>query len=167
MVQTLYALTAIFLVAILSMTMNRTIHGSETRMVLHEVSAQVTPIAADLFDLIGSLPYDAATQSGVMVRQLSRLSPVIAPSTFCDAVLSPGSCLVMNDLHGQKVTRDVKGLTYEIAIALEYVDPQPPANTSYKKKATVTITNPHITRANGTPLEMVFTRMFVYPRVTG
>ena len=172
MIQTLYGLIAIFIVAILMLTMNRSIHANETRMMENEVTAQVTPIATDIFDFIGNLPYDADVSSKVRVDDATSFQNPIAGSGFCDPADNFDDCIVMNDLHGKTIAREIHGLTYEIEVELEYLDNATPpavsASPTFHKRARLTITSQDLT-VSGTnlPLEVELTRRYHYPRATG
>jgi hypothetical protein len=172
MIQTLYSLIAIMMLAVLTLTFNKALHSNDTRMILTEVSSQVTPVAMDILDYIGTLRYDASVEDIGLV-QPSNLQDPIQGSTLCDPNNGYQGCAdVMNELHGKTITRTVHGLTYNILVEFEYLDPINPdqvsPDPSFHKRATLTITSPELMQANtNTPLEIKIKRRFSYPRVTG
>jgi hypothetical protein len=172
MIQTLYAIVAIMMLAVLSLTFNRALHSNDTRMILTEVSAQVTPVAMDILDYIGTLRYDASVEDIGLVQPANLQNP-IEGSELCDPNDGYKGCAdVMNELHDKTITRVIHGLTYNIHVALEYLDAVNPdqvsLDPSFHKRATLTISSPELLMSNtNEPLEIVITRRFAYPRVTG
>lgn len=174
MIQTLYGLLAMMMVALLTLTMNNAIHSNGSRMMMNEVSSQVTPIADEIFEQIGQYPYDSATLSGQFITDpASMLADADAfGSASCDPNNRYEGCEKMHDLHGTTALREVDGMPFEIDIEFEYVNDSDPTQASsiptFSKKVTLTITSPYIyVGSSADPLQIALTRVYSYPRILG
>jgi hypothetical protein len=183
MVQTLYSFAAILIASLLMLTMNRTVHSNSYRMILTEVSAQVTPVAMDLLDFIGSLRFDPSLETDLVKTSPNRFADPITGSALClsDPTTLRNCYDTMNELHGKRYTRVVKrdpanpdeiGITYHIDISFVYVDPDDFSRVSevptFHKRAELKITSPELLKSgSGQPMEIIIERHYSYPRVTG
>jgi len=81
----------------------------------------------------------------------------------------PETCDDLDDLHGLTLDVDRDGLIYEVEVEVEYVDPVAPSTVSatptFAKAVRLTITTPQY-RMGDDPLEVQFSRVFPYTRVT-
>ena len=64
MVQVLYSIAAIMLLGITVLNINVKIHGTEERMMLSELSLEMTSIGAEILNEIGRLEYDQSATFG-------------------------------------------------------------------------------------------------------
>lgn len=82
----------------------------------------------------------------------------------------PLTCDDVDDLHGLSIEMERDGLTYDVAVAVEYVLPTDPtvvsSSPTFAKRLTLTITSADY-EIGGSPLEVVLSRAFMYDRVTG
>jgi hypothetical protein len=175
--QVFYGILAMMVLGILSLTMNRSIYGTETQMVVNEYSTQMTGIAGEVLDQVGSLPYDAITLSGIIVKTTSALSDPILGAPACSINKDTAvdqyfkGCLAMNDLHGKNGTRMVGGLPFDVEVRMWYVDNagnKLTSGTSFKKEVRVLVKTGDLrVGANNDSLKIEVFRTFSYPRVIG
>lgn len=173
MVQTLYGILAMSMLALLTLTLNNSIHSNDQEMMMNEISSHVTGMADELFDEISGLSYDSATLSDQNLVTRDVLSDEETFGTEnCEPENNFSGCWVMNDLHGATMEHTVGGITYHMEISLRYVDESDPTQDSstptFSKMAEIRISSPDLyIGSSSNPLTVVLDRLYNYPRVTG
>jgi|GEM_PF-3004225 len=173
MVQTLYGILAMSMLALLTLTLNNSIHSNDREMMMNEISSHVTGMADELFDHISGLSYDSATLSDQNLVTRDVLSDEETFGTEnCQPENNFSGCWVMNDLHGATIDHTVGGITYQMEVSLRYVEENDPtvdsSTPSFSKMVEIRISSPDLyIGSSSNPLTVVLDRLYNYPRVTG
>ena len=174
----IYAVLAIMLVGVFSMNMHRSMHQAQHKMVLNEVTTELTGAAYDVLEHIGRQPFDENTNE-------QKISPLVYPiitaenqltqaggaewGTCTSLSVTADTCDDLDDFDGVATTVVVDGFQYDVEIDVAYVDPANPnslpGTRTYAKQVAVTISNTYI-RVGGQPLEVTIKRVFTYNRHT-
>lgn len=172
--QAFYGLIAMGIVALLGLTMQRSINGNQQRIVVNEVATDLSGVAIEVLEHVGSKAYDAKTDT-------NKVTTFPAVTTYYELTdpsdgLQWGACnnyLLcddVDDFDGMMMTWTKDGLVYDIAIDVEYVDPDNPdvaTGKSFAKSVEVAVTNPYMKiGSSNTPLTINMYRVFTYQRST-
>lgn len=171
--QVIYGLTAMALVALVSLTVQRTSTGTQQRMIVNEVATQLGGVGVEVLERIGSLPFDSKTDTTKvftfpLVTEANQLTDASAFGGCVDFAL----CEDIDDFHGLTIQREQDDFTYGLQIDVEYVDVLAPFGSTYgpqsfAKKVTLSVTNPHLYLGDrDNPLTVTLSRVFTYQRVT-
>ncbi len=168
--QTLYALLAMALVALLSLTVASSSRRSSQRMAVSEVSTQASGVAIDVIEQIARAPFDVATDT-------SKVSvwPPVSSAAGLTAEADFGGCAYFNTCESVEefdgvtfdYTRD--GFTYGVSIVVRYVDEDNPnyqtGSQTFAKQVTVDIASPHL-QIGAAPAVLRMQRVITYDKVT-
>ena len=184
MVQILYSIAAIMLLGITVLNINVKIHGTEERMMLSELSLEMTSIGAEILNEAARMEYDQGATFG-LVLDVDSLETTTAWGTgSCDPDASFSGCFTINNLQGKTATRSLsrvyEGTTYDVTydvspiqVCYAAVAPPhacagesggPPAGArTYAKKVSFNVSTPVLVDANGDPYEIPMSRVYMYP----
>jgi hypothetical protein len=176
MVQILYTIAAIMILAVVSLTINLRIHSTGERLMFNELTLEMTGVATELLDQIGRREFDAGTISGLMVP-VDSLTPATNFGTgMCEPDQQYSGCFTISDFHNRTATRirsrqhagQLREIEYNVTdIQVLYVDQNPPHDESttptFAKEVTLTISTPAMETASGGAIEVRISRIFMYP----
>jgi hypothetical protein len=192
MIQTFYALIAMMVLAIISLTVNTKLHGGEQRLMVSELANVMTGVGSDFLDVVSSRPYDPVALMTTTVAVISNPNFLLPSSTFgldpngnpvgCDPDLDYFACMFVSDFHGSTATRTVtrtfQGQAYTATytidnVTVRYVDSEPPHAPltdpnlrSFAKEVRITVSNPDVrSPATGAPIELGMSRIITYPNL--
>jgi len=170
--QVFYSLIAILLVALLSMTVQRTAHRLNSQIYINEVVTQASGVGTATLEAIALRPFDSKTDT---------MKVATIPAVTSAAQLTPeaefGGCIIFNtcedidDFSGMTITREYDGFEFTVVITVRYVDALNPdvytSSQTYAKEVLVEITNPYIyVGSSSNPITVPFRRIFSYQKVT-
>lgn len=176
MPQTLFALLAIMILGLFSMQANRSVFGTEQKMILNEVATQATGVGIEILEEIGSKGYDEAIPPGMVLpeAQIDLLATTFcAGACGCDPnVPEDVACDFINAFDGKTATRVRDDLTYTVTITVNYVEDADPsvisADPTFSKRVDLSITNPLLyVGGPDNPLTFTMSRVYTHPAVTG
>ncbi len=174
--QVFYAIIAMTLIALLSITLQRGTHGAFRKKVVNEVATQLTGVGVDVLENIGRKWFD----SQVDTTTIPIFPPVTDPAQLtpkggfggCTNYNAPGpACDDVDDYDGMSISRDVDGILYNVDIEVNYVDEanpdyQPGTNT-YAKEVQLDISSPYLYFNDpSNPLTVRMTRIFTHQMTT-
>lgn len=173
--QFIYALVALGLSMVLSLTMSNGSRRTAQRMYLNEAVTQLSGVAYDVLEDIErqGVAFDKRTDESryskpimyPLVRSTSDLTPVeqFGGCTDFDA------CKDLDDFDGLQITRTTQDYNYVINFSVRYVNESTPteeaSSQTFAKRISATITHPTIV-INGNPLTVTISRIVTYHRVT-
>ncbi len=172
--QAFYGLIAMAIVALVGLTMQRSINGNQQRIVVNEVATDLSGVAVEVLEHIGSKAFDARTDTNkvTVFPAVTSASQLTSPTdaTEWGACTNYQLCEDIDDFDGMMLTRNRDGLEYQITIDVEYVDPDnpdTPSGKSYAKAVEVAVSNPYMkVGSSNTPLTVNMYRVFTYQRST-
>jgi Flp pilus assembly protein TadG len=152
--QTLQALGALVIVALLGLSIQRSLVSGDGRMMRNETEASALAAATDLLDRAGTLRFDARPNT----IQTAMLTPAANFGMVSD---SPLDATDVDDLHGLRDTVRIAApggtLTLERTVTVRYVDRvpggyAPSATPTFVKEVSVVVQGPVRGRATLTRL---------------
>jgi len=170
--QVFYSLLAMMLVAVLSMTVQRSSHRMDSRMYVNEVVTQASGVATATLEAISLRPFDEKTDT----TKVSTF-PAVKSRYELTQEGSFGGCVDFNlcedidDFDGMVVDRVYDGFHYRVSITVRYVDPLSPSiytgAQTFAKEVLIEVENPYLQVGDtGTPLKVPFRRIFSYDKAT-
>lgn len=169
--QVFYALIAMLLLALLSLTLQRGTHSAERRQIVNEMTTQLVGVGIDVIEHIGRQPFDSQTDS----NKVATVPPVtnaaqLTPKGSFGGCTDYNACEDVDDFDGLTITRDVGGLDFDVVIEINYVDEnnpdvQPGFNT-FAKEIRLSISSPHLYITKSIPLTVQIARVRAYDRAT-
>ena len=170
--QVFYALIAVFLLGLLSLTVQRTTHRIDSRMHVNEVVTQATGIATSIVEAIGSKPFDSKTDTLKVTTFPAVLSSdELTPKGAFGGCISFLLCQDEDDFDGLVITRTLNGFEFTASIKINYVIATNPsvlsASNTFAKEVLVEISNPTLfVGSPSNPITVPFRRVFSYQRAT-
>jgi hypothetical protein len=184
MTQLIYAISALGIVALIALSMQRSSGSSEQQVYTNEVLTQLVSIGRDVVDDIArqDLPFDATVDperlpSSATYPYVHGESELTAESDFggCHGA-DLSTCEDIDDFHyrdgDDPISGERNGLEYEATISVKYVDVDSPnddpshaSGKSFAKQITVTVESAAI-QVNGEPISASYSRVLTYPRIT-
>lgn len=170
--QVFYALIAVLLLGLLSLTVQRTTHRIDARMQVNEVVTQASGIATSIVEAIGSKPFDAKTDTLKVTTFPTVLSSneLTSKGSFggCDSFFL---CEDIDDFDGLVITRELNGFEFTASITVNYVvatNPSiPSGSNTFAKEVLVEISNPSLfVGSPSNPITVPFRRVFSYQKAT-
>ncbi len=170
--QVFYALIAILLLALLSLTVQRTTQRLDARMHVNEVVTQASGVATSIVEAVGVRPFDSKTDTTKVTA-----FPAVTSENQLTAAVNFGGCTSfllcedIDDFDGLVITRNRDGFEFTATITVSYVNPDNPAlasgSNTYAKEVLVEITNPFLFVGSRSNLITVpFRRVFTYQKTT-
>lgn len=185
MTQLIYAVSALGIVVIVAVSMQRSSGSNEQDVYTNEVLTHLVTIGRDIVDDIAkqNLPFDKAVDPDRLPS--SATYPYIHSSDeltdVTDANFGGCSnfslCQDIDDFHtgdGDPIEGERNGIEYEATITVQYVTEDDPntklsgigtGNKSLAKEITVTVSTQAI-QVNGEPISASYSRVLTYPRIT-
>lgn len=170
--QVFYALIAIFILGLLSLTVQRSMHQLDSRMYVNEVVTQASGIATSVIDVIGSRPFDAKTDT----LKVTTIPAVLSSDELTSAAGFGGCatfllCEDIDDFDGLVISRELNGFVFTVTISVRYVIPTDPTQTSgsntFAKEVLVEVSNPYLfVGSQSNPITVPFRRVFSYQKTT-
>lgn len=177
MTQLIYAISALGIVAVLSVSMQSSSNMGEQSVYRNEVLTQLVTIGRDIVDEIGrrDLPFDRQVNPDSLptpsyypyVHEAWQLTP----SASFGGCSNFNACQDLDDFHeiDPPITGERNGLEYTANIQVRYVDennPSGPAGAqTFAKELIVTVETEAI-QINGEPIAATYSRVITYPRIT-
>lgn len=184
MIQTVYALLAIMLIGLVTLSFSRGIHSNEQEMMLNELASEMTSVGSEILNEVGRYPYDpvalvVTTDHVLNTRGALRLESTFGTGSTCNPNTQYSGCLFINDFHGKTATRVrqriYNGVTHDItytveSIVVRYVSestPHTPTGTkTFAKEVVVTVSCPLVYLGSpDTPLKVQMSRVYTYPNI--
>ncbi len=169
--QVFYALIAMLLLALLSLTLQRGTHSAERRQIVNEMTTQLVGVGIDVVEHIGRQPFDSQTDS----NKVATVPPVtnanqLTPKGSFGGCTDYNSCEDVDDFDGLAITRIVDGLQFDVQIEVNYVDELTPDNqpgyNTFAKEVRLTISSPYLYITKSTPVSVQIARVIAYDRTT-
>ena len=172
--QAFYGLIAMAIVALIGLTMQRSINGNQQRIVVNEVATDLSGVAIEIIEHIGTKAFDAKTDT----NKVTTFPAVTSHYELTDPSdgLEWGGCTNyllcedVDDFDGMMFTWTKNELIYDVTIDVIYVDPDNPdvaSGKSFAKSVEVAVTNPYMKiGSSNTPLTINMYRVFTYQRST-
>ena len=151
-------------------------------MLFNELALEMTSVGSEMLNEIGKYSYDPialVTINGVTMDNRDALRPAASFGTDAECDPTPASqfagCIVINDFHNTTTTRSItrthNGNTYTVdynlSVEIRYVEEAAPfapsANKTFAKEALVTVSTPVLVDGAGDPIEVVMSRVYLYP----
>ncbi|MDX1740688.1 MAG: hypothetical protein R3178_05310 [Rhodothermales bacterium] len=178
--QVIYAFIAILLIALLSLTLQRSVHSTERRQIVNEVSTQLVGVGIDVLEDIGRHAFDYEVDTTRADFPLWRddfpyatnpaqLTP-IASAEFGNCV-DFYSCDDIDDFHNMTITRVVDGVGFNVDIFVEYVSETTPnvkpGTQTFAKEVRLEISSSALYLSSpANPLTVEISRVFAYDQPT-
>lgn len=170
--QVFYSLIAIFLLALLSLTVSRSTHRLDSRIYVNEVVTEASGVATSIIETIGQKPFDSKTDT----TKVSTF-PAVTSTTQLTPQANFGGCTVfalcedIDDFHGLVITRQLNGFEFTATITVQYVNENDPdylpGAQTYAKEVLVEITNRYVNSGSiSAPITVPFRRIFSYQKAT-
>ncbi|HUF09916.1 MAG TPA: hypothetical protein VMO47_11380 [Rhodothermales bacterium] len=172
--QVIYALAALVIAGILSFQFLLGSRATNSRVYSNEILTQVSGVATEIIENIGSRAFDHFTREDLYPPPDSA-GQLTDPGDFgwggspeaCDTL-----CMDIDDFHNVTFQKEHDGIDFEVTVTVRYVDPDNPetvvAGKSFAKEVLLGITNPNIYR-EGNPdslITMEVGRVFTYFKTT-
>lgn len=172
--QVLYTIGALAMAAVLSYMMLFGVTTTAQRTYRNEILTQLTGVAVEILEDIGSHAFDNRTREDLYPEQATDSTEFTAAGAFggVSAATCDTSCMDIDDFHGLTLTRSREGVDFSVDIAVQYVDANNPtyaaSSKSFAKEVTVVITNPNIYRFNNPDslIQIEISRVFSYVWIT-
>lgn len=170
--QVFYAIIAIFLLALLSLTVMRSTQRLDSRIYVNEVVTQASGVATGIIETIGRKPFDSKTDT----TKVSTFPAVTSTNQLTSEANFGGCtnfslCEDIDDFNGLVITRLLNGFEFTATITIKYVSPVDPdyytGTQTFAKEVLVEITSPYLyvgSRSN--PITVPFRRIFSYQKAT-
>lgn len=181
MTQLIYAISALGIVAVVAVAMQRSTHASEQAVYTNEVLTQLVTVGRDIVDDIArqDFPFDKEVDPDRLPS--SATYPYVHdPEGLTDVTsdewggcTNMAECRDIDDFDGMSSEGDRNGLNYTAHVKVEYVDLENPDSTlagtgsakSYAKKITVVVESASIV-VKGEPITADYSQVITYPRIT-
>lgn len=172
--QLIYAVVAVAIAAMVSYLLLIGTTTVETRQYQNEMMTQVSGVAHEVFDLIGTRSFDARTDTTVFPDPPSSAEELTAESDFGKSCDPYTGCSDIDDYHEQELTMNRLGTTYSVFVGVRYVEESNPESFSgsktFAKRVTLTISNPLLRdrdeNEDDIVREMFISRVYTYLRTT-
>ena len=178
----IYAISALGIVAIIAVSMQRSSGSNEQNVYTNEVLTQLVTIGRDVVDDIGrqNLPFDAkvdpdrlpSSSTYPFVHSASELTSdsLFGGKDVGKTISTMDDADDIDDFHDLVISGERNNLEYEATITVAYVDEDDPNNApaggkSFAKEITVTVETDAI-QVNGSPISAEYSRVLTYPRIT-
>jgi len=188
MVQVLYCIIAMMLLAVSMLNVNVKIHGNQGRMMANELSLGMTSVGAEVLNELAKYPYDPVALPITASPVLGNPNALRDANTFgldpdgdpvaCDPDASFSACQYLIDFHGKTFTRTqtrtfqgtTHTVTYNATVNIEYVTntaPHTPTTSkTFARRAVVTVSTPSLYLSDPTDLLKVsMSRVYTYPNL--
>lgn len=173
--QVIYALAALAIASILSFQFLISSRAANSQIHSNEILTQVSGVATDMIEWIGSTAFDNRTREDLYSDPPSSADSLTASGGFggiANAEACDSLCMDIDDFHGLTFAEQYDGIDFDVEVTVRYVDPSNPDSVvvgpSFAKEVILGITNPNIYRG-GNPDSLVTIevgRVFTYFRTT-
>ncbi len=168
--QTLYALIALAIAMLFSVSAQRSMHQTYEQIVLNEVATQVRGVGVEVLEDIGTSFFDAAADTTLPTyTRITNVTQLTDPADFGASCSAIETCIYIEGFDGKTTKRTVDGLKYTLQVEVRYVELTSPSTVSatptYAKEVLLHIQSPHL-RLGDNPLTVTMARTFTYQRAT-
>lgn len=177
MTQLIYSISALGIVVVVAVSMQRSSGATEQVVYTNEVLTQLVSVGRDVVDDIArrDLPFDAKVDPdrlpSVAVRPYVHSASELTPADEFGGCTDFEACLDVDDFHklDPPLTGVRNGLDFTANIEVEYVSATDPNTKSgsqtFAKEITVTVESSSIV-LNGKPVSASYSRVLTYPGFT-
>ncbi|MGA7306768.1 MAG: hypothetical protein WBW88_17985 [Rhodothermales bacterium] len=173
--QFIYALAALGVTMVLSLTMSNGSRRAAQRIYINEAVTQLSGVAYDVLEDIerSGIAFDERTDESRFAKPIQfplvKSSSDLTPETEFGGCTEYTACKDIDDFDGMEITRTTQDYSYDIGLSVRYVNESVPSEVStsqtFAKRIDATVKHPSIT-INGEPLTVTVSRIVTYHRVT-
>ena len=178
MTQLIYAIAALGIVAVVSVSMQGSSNAGQTAVYRNEVLTQLVTVGRDMVDQLArqDLPFDQKVDPD-RIPQPATYPYVHTPGDLTASSsfggLASGSALTdaqdLDDVDGLTIVGERSGLPYEAEFEVRYVSDTNPngeaSGQTFAKEVIVTVTSDAVI-VNGSPVSATYSRVITYPQIT-
>ena len=165
--QLIYAVSAVAMAGALSLSVSRGIFASKQLAFRNQMLTQVSGVANEILEDIGSTPFDDRTRPGNFPAPPNSAAELTQLSNFGGNCDPEATCDDIDDFHGKSFSREPGGIPFNVDVSVKYVSEDDPASVetapTFAKEVTLTITTPYVYRGTlDHPIKIVISRVFTY-----
>jgi hypothetical protein len=175
MAQLLYAVSALAIVMIFSLGMQRAGITGQQEMMITEARTRMLGVARETVERVSrmDMPFDAATDltrgaSEKVFPYVTSAGELTAPGSFGGCVGYINDCLDIDDFHNFSISDTLNGIPVTLEFEVSYVDAltgAESASATFAKQLRVKVSTISIAQLDG-PLTVTYSRVFAYPSTT-
>lgn len=173
--QFIYAIAAMGVAMVLSLSLSSGSRNAAQRAYINEAATQLSGVAYGVLEDIerSTIAFDAKTDesrySKPITFPLVKHASELTPESEFGGCVAYEACRDVDDFDGLQITRTSQDYEFVVTLSVRYVaesDPtQPLGSQSFAKRVSATVTHPTI-MINGDPLRVTVSRIVTYHRIT-